>query len=192
MQSTQQHPRPSRPRRERSTVGEVTLAWVAILTLVAAVLTSLLSLKLTRDALADTEKQLAIGQQAEDRASRAETQRIANEVYLGEAPPVDYAKYSKVPGAVLAAVVNASSTQVENVWVKGQDGTVVRISGLQGCTMYGFPDGWHPQELYFSDPYGYWHRTYGQAVQRLTSLANMPPAGPVRSTWNDLVPECSP
>jgi len=117
----------------------------------AALLVSFQSLRIARDA------QTALHLQ--------QREQIASRVYLSEAP--HYA-YAHAPQAWLTAlnghpgyvVMNASTVQVNQVWIEGPHHTSVNIWGLQGCSLYALPPGFQPIAVDFADPYGHWRRTF--------------------------------
>lgn len=139
---------------------------------------------------------LRLAHSNEDRLNRQDVQQFASRVYLGEAPEDMCAEHGDdQDGEPCRAVVNASAVEVVNVWVEGSDGRRIVIQGVQRCHVYNLEPGFDPVQLYFSDPVGNWHRSYGKALEQLEADRDMtPPATPTtddgRSNWDGPLDNC--
>lgn len=128
---------------------------------------------------------------ADDRQYDQERTQYANKVYIGEAPQHEYAKMGEDVHKPRLVVINASGTQVEHTWVQAKNGRVIRLQGVQRCTMYALPYDFGPKDLYFSDPYGNWHRSFGGQVDRAPQDLVEPTRGSADSPWADDISGCA-
>lgn len=134
---------------------------------------------------AQQEERLA---RQEERQDRQERQEVASKVYLGEAPQYyrqDISEDDRCPppdGCRNRVVINASGTQVNNVWIEYENGNHIKIQGIQRCTLYDLPiypkDGdrtaqneplrqFEPEALYFTDANGSWVRSKDGSMDQI-------------------------
>lgn len=112
---------------------------------------------------------------SESRLDRQEEQQIAAQISLAEAPMFAYeARPSSCITCVYWVVMNYSSSQVENVWVEGQEGRSVRISGQQPCSLYALPEGFEPIAVHFEDIYASWRRAKNGVPEKAGELPPNP------------------
>jgi hypothetical protein len=137
---------------------------------------------------------LALAKENEDRLNRQDSQQFASRIYLGEAPGPECQRHGDVQGDnICRVVINASGVQVENVWVENSEGLSITILGVQRCHMYALTPGFVHEHLYFSDPYGNWHRQYGGPLERLPDgeLHAPDPDTGGDSVWDEPLQNCA-
>jgi hypothetical protein len=101
---------------------------------------------------------LCLSARGDARLDRQESEQNASHIYLGEPPQYASSKFKTEGKGVWTVVMNASGTQVDDVWVEGEGNTSVTIDGLQRCSMYALPEGFKPVAVHFLDSYGRWRR----------------------------------
>lgn len=122
---------------------------------------------------------LVIAMRADGRQAQQVDQQFANKVYLGEATPSLYTKHPKRVNPAGREVIsrwvfNVSGIEITNVWVRSVDDKWIRIGGIQRCTAYSVPADFVAQDLYFTDPIGKWHKTWGGASVRQDDYGRTP------------------
>lgn len=146
----------------RSAMAAIVSAAVAVV----AIPISIVSLVYANRSDARLEVQDNRQQVQEERLDRQDKQQYASKVYVGEVPQYFYTDFrSHGVAPVVWAVINASGTQLDDVWVEEKDGSAVLFGVVQRCTFYTLYDDFDPVAVHFTDPYGKWRRGVGIALE---------------------------
>lgn len=133
--------------------------WAAALSAIVATIAlgATLYFNYKNDERADRQDERLERQEAAQ--TQQEREQFANKVMVGEAPQYFYDTFGSPPANTITwVVINASSTQLNGVWVEGRNGSTVRINGIQRCTMYSLEPGFDPVGVHFKDPNDSWFR----------------------------------
>jgi hypothetical protein len=99
--------------------------------------------------------------ESNDKADALETERRASAVYLGEASGTGQELPPDALRSVWIVVNNASSTQINGVWVEGKNGTSILIDGIPSCERYALDGDFDPVAVHYNDTQGQgWRRTW--------------------------------
>jgi hypothetical protein len=181
------------PDGHESKEGRTAARWAAVsaLAALAAVAVAILAYMGQLKSNKTADEGLDLARKNEARLDRAD----ADDVTLGGAPPSIADKHPLPPSVSIWYVVyNATNNPIENVWVSDGHGGSIRISGIEPCTMYALDADFGPKDLYFSDANGlYWHRKYGDQLERLSraDFPPMPDPDTGDSPWLAQVSDCS-
>ena len=115
-------------------------------------------------------------------------QLYADRVYLGESPQ-DHPEHPTEPDE--RVVVNAGGLPLEGVWVADDAGRAISIRFAQRCTMYALPADFEAEHLYFTDPYGRWHRPFEGPLRRVPLSAYPAPGSDSGDpAWSAVLTDC--